>query len=187
MPSIRFDICPGSDCKTLRFTDMTGRVPDAPDGYGASAVLSSYSGMLTIRDYLGNVVMPDIEVSPATDNVAEVIDLMDGELYPDGATIGLPDGIYEVIYQVRDETTNLIVGEARKNMAITCAFSCDLATAISKSPCGCCDDDTDAMIIRARDYRNMSFAMANTGEIRKAGTLFLSAQETLSGALCNCQ
>lgn len=180
MATIAFELCPSNDCNKLLFVDKTGRQPGSVSGYDDDAVLSSYSGTLNIYDAAGILLIKDIPVDPSTDGIAQEIDM---DAYP-----AIPDGIYSVRYLVRDNQTQMAIGEAVFYFAIHCKFSCDMMDATNKlMKGGCCSDGCAQKLIRARDYRNLAFIIANGGNVKKASEMFVAAQDLLTNVLCNCK
>lgn len=119
MPTIKFSVCPSCDCNGFDFYETTGRTPGVSTGYDATADLTTYTGTLTWRTPDGTTV-GTYSVTP-TENASDYVNIE----YATDATNQINDGAYDLTYEVRDASDNLI-GSTVQPVVISCALQCEV-------------------------------------------------------------
>jgi hypothetical protein len=159
---LSLSLCSTNGCSDLRVYETTGlyNAQDATGGYGTVNPEASACSVTRFK-----ITMPDGTIfdTNAGDTFANIwltpSDNVDSYFVIPGSEIGysidsVPDGIYELYYEIIDNTVPPVTGTASYSCTnvflITCTVECCLKTkllTIKTSDCGCYDQDIDKMLI----------------------------------------
>lgn len=185
MLKLDFDICQKSDCSGIKFTETTGlyNVSTNPTGWGTS--------FNTTNPDIATFQYSKLEFYDSGNNLITTL-----ELYPDFPSsditftkeldLDIDDGIYKVVYTVRETKTTGISYTAEAQVAFYCKVNCCIMSMI-KDIDPCCNCSHNALDKFNQAYALLQGLKCNCGNITQFNNILKVLQKICKNTNCkNC-
>ena len=193
-----FDVCESSDCTTFDFSELTGTYTTSNSG--GWAVLAGAGALVNFVpsdaiDAHVTVTLPDGTIATAV-NVYPTFPDSAGTATQTitntnlGITGALPDGIYNITYQVdiSNVSAQTVVFTQTKSFLLSCTIKCCIDKLIAKIPtsgCSCDDVQMKNALLAHSLYQALLHAGA-CGNITNVNNILARLNKLCSVTNCGC-
>lgn len=187
MLQLDFIICQKGDCSVIDFSETTGlyNVTSNPTGWGTSVT--------TVNPDIALYKYSKLEFFNSAGTLVKTF-----ELYPDfptfdtafkkSLTIDFPDGIYRIVYTVKEDKNSSTSYTKEIQQAFLCNVQCCVKSMVKNIDFDCkCSDKASDEYIKAFVLLQGLICAANCGNISQFNNILGVLEKICKAKKCNCK